>query len=60
MALGFVFEPRSCRAVAPLLDALPRLVTADGGAGRWIDSLAAIASAARLLRDIAARRRSRS
>lgn len=60
VTLGFVFEPRSCRAVAPLLDALPRLVTADGGAERWIDSLAAIASAAKLLRRIAARPRSRS
>jgi hypothetical protein len=57
LALGFVFEPRACRAVAALLDELPRLGTTDGKAATWIDSVAAIASAAKLLGDIAAKRR---
>jgi hypothetical protein len=60
MALGFVFEPRACRAVAPLLDELPRLGTVNGEAAAWIDSLAAIASATELLRSIAAKQRRRS
>jgi hypothetical protein len=57
MALGFVFEPHACRAVVPLLDELPRLGTAGATAATWIDSLAAMASAAQLLRAIAAKRR---
>lgn len=56
MALCFVFDPRACRAVVPLLDELPRLGTADGGVAMWIDSMTAIASAAELLRGIAAKR----
>jgi hypothetical protein len=60
MALCFVFEPRACRAVVPLLDELPRVGTGDGGAAMWIDSVAALASAAALLRGIAAKRRRRS
>jgi hypothetical protein len=57
MALCFVFDPRACKAFLPLLDALPRLGTADGGATIWIDSMAAMESAAALLRGIHARRR---
>jgi hypothetical protein len=59
MALCFVFEPRACRALVALLDELPRLGTGDGAAVRWIDSLAGIASAAELLRGVAAKRRRR-
>jgi len=57
LALCFVFEPRACRAVVPLLDELPRLGTGDNGAATWINSVAAIASADELLRGIAARPR---
>jgi hypothetical protein len=57
LALGFVFEPRTCRAVMPLLDELPRLGACNGGAVTWIDSLAAMASAAQLLRGIVAKAR---
>jgi hypothetical protein len=60
MALGFVFEPRACRAVVPLLDELPRRSATDGTGAMWIDSLAAMASAAQWLRAIAAKRRRRS
>jgi Family of unknown function (DUF6178) len=60
MALCFVFEPRTCQAIVPLLDELPRLAAADGAAATWIDSVAAIASAAKLLRGPPARRRRRS
>ena len=60
MALCFVFEPHACQAVVPLLDELPRLGTGDDGAATWIDSMAGIASAAELLRSIAAKRRRRS
>lgn len=60
MALCFVFEPRACRAVVPLLDELPRLGTADGGAPRWIDSVAALSSAAELLRSVGAKQRPKS
>lgn len=60
LALCFVFEPRACRAVVPLLDELPRVGTGDGGAAMWIDSVATIAGAAELLRGIAAKRRRRS
>ena len=56
MALGFVFEPRTCRAIVPLLDELPRLGTADSKAPTWIDSLTALAAAADLLRGIGAKR----
>jgi hypothetical protein len=56
MALCFVFEPHACRAVVPMLDELPRLGT-DTGAATWIDSLAALASAAELLRGIGEKRR---
>ncbi|HEY6453856.1 MAG TPA: transcriptional regulator [Steroidobacteraceae bacterium] len=42
LALCFVFEPRTCRAVVPLLDELPRLPTTEGKAARWIDSLASL------------------
>lgn len=52
MALCFVFEPRLCRAVMPLLDELPQFGTADGGAASWIDSLAAVSRAVKLLRRI--------
>jgi Family of unknown function (DUF6178) len=57
---GFVFEPRACRAAVPLLDELPRLSATDGTEAMWIDSLAAMASAAQRLRAIAAKRRRRS
>jgi hypothetical protein len=57
LALGFVFAPHTCRALAPLLDELPRLGTSDGKAATWIDSLAAMASAAQLLRALGAKRR---
>jgi uncharacterized protein DUF6178 len=57
MALCFVFEPRACRAVVPLLDELPRLATGEAGAATWIDCMAALASAEALLRGIAAKRR---
>jgi hypothetical protein len=57
LALCFVFEPHTCRAVVPLLDELPRLGALDGTGATWIDSLAAMASAADLLRGIAAKRR---
>lgn len=60
MALCFVFEPRACRAVVPLLDELPRLATGEGGAVTWIDCTAALASAEELLRGIGAKRRRRS
>ena len=60
MALCFVFEPRACRAVVPLLDELPRLAIGDKGGATWIDSVTAIASAEELLRGIAARRGSKS
>jgi len=60
LALGFVFEPRTCRAVVPLLDELPRLGASKGGAVTWIDSLAAMASAAQLLRGIVAKARRRA
>ncbi len=60
MALCFVFEPRACQAIVPLLDELPRLGAADGAAATWIDSMAAIASVEKLLRDPVARRRRRS
>ena len=56
LALCFVFEPHTCRAVVPLLDELPRLGTTDGKGAMWIDSMAAMASAAKLLRDITAKR----
>jgi hypothetical protein len=56
MALCFVFDPRTCRAVVPLLDELPRLGTDDGVAATWIDSMTAISTAAGLLRSIAAKR----
>jgi Family of unknown function (DUF6178) len=55
LALGFVFEPRTCRAIAPLLDELPRLGAVDSNAVTWIDSVAAVANAAQLLRDITAK-----
>ena len=60
MALCFVFEPRACRAVVPLLDELPRLAVADGATPTWIDSLAAMGSAVQLLRDLGAKRRRRA
>ena len=60
IALGFVFEPRVCRALVPLLDELPRLDPGNGGAVTWIDSIAAIESAAELLRGIAAKGRRKS
>lgn len=59
MALCFVFEPRTCQPLVPLLDELPRLGAVDGTATRWIDSLAAMTSAAQLLRAIAAKRQPR-
>jgi hypothetical protein len=59
-ALGFVFEPRACRAVVPLLDELPRLGAAHGNAATWIASLTAMASAVRRLRAITAKPRRRS
>jgi hypothetical protein len=57
MALCFVFEPHTCQAVVPLLDELPRLGAVNSAAATWIDSLAATASAAQLLRGLAAKRR---
>ena len=60
MALCFVFEPRACRAVVPLLDELPRLGKVGGEAATWIDSLEAIENAAELLRGIDAKRRRRA
>jgi len=60
MALCFVFEPRACRAVVPLLDELPRLATDEGGVVTWIDRMAALARAKELLRSIATKRRRRS
>ena len=60
MALCFVFEPRTCQPVVPLLDELPRLSAGNDVAATWIDSLAAIGSAAKLLRGLAAKQRRRS
>ncbi len=60
LALCFVFDPRACKAVLPLIDELPRLGRRDGGTPAWIDSMAAMASVAELLRAIDSRRRSRS
>jgi hypothetical protein len=60
LALCFVFEPRACQAVVPLLDDLPRLGATDGNAATWIDSLDSLHEVARLLQCIAARRRRRS
>ncbi len=60
LALCFVFEPRACRAVVPLLDELPRMGTGEDGVAMWIDSVTAIARAAELLRGIAAKGRRRS
>ncbi len=58
LALCFVFEPRACQAVVPLLDELPRLGTADGGAAAtWIDCLAAIETVAAQLRRITPKQR---
>ena len=59
MALCFVFEPRACQAVVPLLDELPRFAAATGGAATWIDSSSAIATAMELLRSLPANRRRR-
>jgi uncharacterized protein DUF6178 len=59
MALCFVFEPRACRAVVPLLDEIPRLRTGNGAAATWIDSMAALASAAEQLRTLTPKRRRR-
>ncbi|MGH8217453.1 MAG: DUF6178 family protein [Steroidobacteraceae bacterium] len=56
MALCFVFDPRACTAVLPLLDELPRLGRGAGGAITWIDSMAAMAGVAELLRGVDARR----
>ncbi len=57
MALCFVFEPRTCMAIVPLLDELPRVAAADDAAATWIDGLAALARAGNLLRRIAAKQR---
>jgi hypothetical protein len=57
MALCFVFEPRTCRAIVPLLDELPRLSAVEGKTATWIDSLDAFGSAADLLRRLAAKQR---
>jgi hypothetical protein len=59
-ALGFVFNPRACRAVLPLLDELPRVASADGKGATWIDSAAALTRAMDLLRVIAPKQRRRS
>lgn len=59
MALCFVFDPRACRAVVPLLDELPRFAAGTGGAATWIDSSSALATAVELLRSLPANRRRR-
>ncbi len=59
-ALCFVFEPRTCQAIRPLLDELPRLAAERGDSAKWIDSMAAFSAAASLLRCLTAKRRRRS
>jgi hypothetical protein len=54
LMLSFVFEARSCRAIVPLMDELPRIPTTSGGnddapGARWIDSLADLQRVARWL-----------
>lgn len=39
--LGFVFDPKVCREIVPLLDELPHLSAGEHGA-QWIDSLQAL------------------
>lgn len=56
LALCFVFEPRACRAIAPLLDELPRFGTTDSAGAVWIDSLASLSRAVALLRRISGKR----
>lgn len=57
MALCFVFEPRACQAVMPLLDEVPRIGTVDPATATWIDSLAGLARAVDLLRSLSGKRR---
>jgi hypothetical protein len=57
LVMSFFFEPRACRAVVPLLDEIPRVVTtrhgaARGGGPRWIESLADLRGVRELLETI--------
>jgi hypothetical protein len=54
LVMSFFFEPRTCRAVVPLLDEIPRVVTSRlggerGGSGRWIEALADLRGVRELL-----------
>jgi hypothetical protein len=49
LMLSLVFEPRSSRAAAPLMDEVPRILAIPGGSARWIDSLADLRRVGELL-----------
>ena len=58
LLLSFVFEPRACRAVVPLLDELPHLARRQNAAApQWLGSLAELRRIDGLLRSIGRRRR---
>ncbi len=54
LVLAFVFDPKVCRALAPLLDELPRFPSGARKEGQWIDSLKSLEAIGELLDELSA------